>query len=87
MTVQNGAQNTRAIAAQIAEVFQEVLGAAELPDSDAGFLDMGGDSLTAQRAVTLLGSRLGVRITVRDLFRAQSADALALVAVRRLAAA
>ncbi|MEV1025574.1 acyl carrier protein [Streptomyces sp. NPDC050264] len=83
--MESNAQDTRAIAVQIAEVFQEVLGAVEVPDTAGGFLDMGGDSLTAQRAVALLSSQLGVRVTVRDLFRAHSADALALVAARRLA--
>ncbi|MDT0433589.1 MULTISPECIES: phosphopantetheine-binding protein [Streptomyces] len=86
MTVETTTQESRAIAVQIATVFKEVLGAAEVPATDSGFLDIGGDSLTAARAVSLISSRLDARITVRDLFRAQTADALALVALRRRAA-
>ena len=79
-------QDAQEIAGKIAVVFQEVLGATEVPDTDSGFLDIGGDSLTATRAVSLISSRLGVRITVRDLFRQRNADSLALVVLRRLAA-
>ncbi|MFG2954026.1 acyl carrier protein [Streptomyces sp. NPDC048291] len=86
MTVEITTQEAQEIAGKIVVVFQEVLGATEVPDTASGFLDIGGDSLTAARAVSLISSRLGVRITVRDLFRERNADALALVAVRRLAA-
>ncbi|MFF4119302.1 acyl carrier protein [Streptomyces sp. NPDC001714] len=85
MTVEITTQEAQEIAGKIAVVFQEVLGATEVPDTRSGFLDIGGDSLTAARAVSLISSRLGVRITVRDLFRERNADALALVVVRRLA--
>lgn len=85
MTVDIATQEAQEIAVRIAAVFGEVLGAAEVPDTGSGFLDIGGDSLTAARAVSLISSRLGVRITVRDLFRARTADALAVVALRRTA--
>ncbi|MFJ3497781.1 phosphopantetheine-binding protein [Streptomyces sp. NPDC086091] len=86
MTVDITTQEAQEIAGKIALVFQEVLGATEVPDTGSGFLEIGGDSLTAARAVSLISTRLGVRITVRDLFRERNADSLALVALRRLTA-
>ncbi|MET7611462.1 acyl carrier protein [Streptomyces seoulensis] len=83
MTVDVTTPEVRATAAQIAEIFAEVLGSDGVPGTDSGFLDIGGDSLTAARAVSLISSRLGARITVRDLFRSGTADALAVVALRR----
>lgn len=86
MTVDSATEEARAIAVRIATVFGEVLGAQEVPDTSSGFLDIGGDSLTAARAVSLISARLGVRITVRDLFRSRTPESLALVALRRPAA-
>ena len=41
----------------------------ETPDQlDANFFDLGGDSLTAMRAVSRIDERLGIRIQMRELF-------------------
>ncbi|WBO68714.1 acyl carrier protein [Streptomyces camelliae] len=77
--------NRREIAQQIAGIFREVLGADRDPDTGSEFLAIGGDSLTAARAVSLISARFEVRVTVRDLFRAKSADALAAVVHHRRA--
>ncbi len=53
------------IAAQWAELLE--LDAASI-SSNAGFFDLGGHSILAIKFVTLLGLRLGVDISVRDLF-------------------
>ncbi|MGW7415723.1 acyl carrier protein [Streptomyces sp. NPDC054863] len=86
MTVEIAPSDAQVMAERIAEVFQEVLGADEAPDTHSGFLDIGGDSLTAARAVSLISGRLGVRVTVRDLFRARTAAGLADLVLRRQAA-
>ncbi|MFI7099465.1 phosphopantetheine-binding protein [Streptomyces sp. NPDC050161] len=79
--VRDGVQD---IARRIAEIFGEVLGADGAPATDSAFLEIGGDSLTAGRAVRLISTAVGARVTVRDLFRVRTADGLAAVAARRL---
>ena len=71
--------NEAETAKQIAGIFRDVLGADTAPAADSEFLAIGGDSITAARAVSLIRSRFGVRVTVRDLFRTKSAAGLAAV--------
>lgn len=71
--------NEAEIARQIAGIFRDVIGAETAPAAGSEFLAIGGDSLTAQRAVSLISARFEVRVTVRDLFRTKSAAGLAAV--------
>ncbi|MEX3105736.1 acyl carrier protein [Streptomyces sp. V2] len=84
MTTEAGPSHAEA-ARQIAGIFREVLGARTDPETGSEFLAIGGDSLTAARAVSLISTRFGVRVTVRDLFRSKTADALAAVVRARTA--
>ncbi|MCX4970682.1 phosphopantetheine-binding protein [Streptomyces sp. NBC_00654] len=87
MSVEVGSKDAQDIALRIAGIFGEVLGADGAPTTDSAFLEIGGDSLTAARAVSLVSTAVGVRVTVRDLFRARTADGLAAVAAGRMRAA
>ncbi|MEZ0492088.1 amino acid adenylation domain-containing protein [Kineococcus sp. TBRC 1896] len=51
---------------RVCEVVGEVLGLTEV-DPDAGFSDLGGDSLTAMRLVAALEARTGTTVPVTDL--------------------
>ncbi|HEV7979599.1 amino acid adenylation domain-containing protein, partial [Amycolatopsis sp.] len=51
----------------VAAAFAQVLEVSE-PDADDSFFELGGHSLLAARLVTELGARLGVRLSLRDLF-------------------
>ena len=67
----------------ITRVFSEVLGHATGVDDD--FFLFGGHSLKAIQAVGRLNRELGAGYTLRDLYRATTAGALARVPVRRVA--
>ncbi|WP_406320109.1 phosphopantetheine-binding protein [Streptomyces sp. NBC_01637] len=84
MSVEVGSKEVRDIAQRIAEIFGEVLGAEATPATGSAFLEIGGDSLTAARAVSQISAAFGIRVTVRDLFRAGTADGLAAVTTARL---
>ncbi|MET7773815.1 amino acid adenylation domain-containing protein [Nocardia sp. NPDC005366] len=60
----------------VAEIFGEVLDVEKVGAMD-GFFDLGGNSLSATRAVARLSAALGVRVGVRDLFEAPTVNALA----------
>ncbi|MGW0915203.1 amino acid adenylation domain-containing protein [Streptomyces sp. NPDC002784] len=51
----------------VAAVWQELLGMDEI-SRDAGFFELGGDSLTAIRVAQRLDRRFGVQLTLRQLF-------------------
>ncbi len=62
--------------AEVAEVWSELLRAAEIGVED-NFFDLGGDSIQAVRLVSRLNQRLGASLRVQDVFRHQSVAALA----------
>jgi surfactin family lipopeptide synthetase A len=68
----------------IAKVWAEVLDVSSVSATD-DFLALGGNSLLATRVVAQLGTRLGLKVGVRDLFEAPTVAALAarVLAARR----
>ncbi|MFC9516515.1 non-ribosomal peptide synthase/polyketide synthase [Nocardiaceae bacterium NPDC056970] len=60
----------------VAEVFADVLGIVGVGAED-DFFDLGGNSLSATRAVARVNTLRGIRIGVRDLFEATTVEALA----------
>ncbi|QJC51349.1 amino acid adenylation domain-containing protein [Paenibacillus albicereus] len=69
-----------------ADAWGEVLGYDEL-SPDAGFYELGGDSILALRAVGLLSKRFGADIAVHELLAAPVLEAFASVLRRKLASA
>ncbi|EXJ16201.1 hybrid non-ribosomal peptide synthetase/type I polyketide synthase [Imhoffiella purpurea] len=67
---------------EIAAILCELLGRAEMPRS-ASFFALGGHSLMANQAVLRLRKRLGLQLTLRDFFTAQTVAALAASGVDR----
>ncbi|WFR73338.1 phosphopantetheine-binding protein [Prescottella defluvii] len=67
---------TNPVEEAVTEVFAEVLGADRVGTDDS-FFDLGGNSLSATRAVARLGESLGIDLGVRALFEAPTAAALA----------
>ncbi|MEV0100424.1 amino acid adenylation domain-containing protein, partial [Nocardia sp. NPDC050789] len=61
---------------QLLGIFAEVLGTDELDVQDS-FFDLGGNSLTAARAMARVNAALGVSLTIRDLFETSTVAALA----------
>ncbi|MEV6772060.1 amino acid adenylation domain-containing protein [Nocardia sp. NPDC051030] len=61
---------------QLTAIFAEVLGADEIGVGD-NFFDLGGNSLTAARAVARVNTALGAALTIRDLFESSTVTALA----------
>ncbi|MFI9503214.1 amino acid adenylation domain-containing protein [Nocardia sp. NPDC052566] len=59
----------------LAGIFAEVLDAGEIGVDDS-FFDLGGNSLTAARAVARINAALGAALTIRDLFEATTVAAL-----------
>ncbi|WP_072803374.1 non-ribosomal peptide synthetase [Rhodococcoides yunnanense] len=60
----------------VAGVFEDVLGATRV-GLDEDFFELGGNSLIATQLVTRVGSALGIRLGVRELFEAPTVGALA----------
>ncbi|WP_083868826.1 non-ribosomal peptide synthetase [Nocardia niigatensis] len=61
---------------QLAGIFAEVLGTDEFGVRDS-FFDLGGNSLTAARAVARVNAALGASLTIRDMFETSTVAALA----------
>jgi acyl carrier protein len=62
---------------QIVEIFAEVIGTGEPIDADTDFFEVGGDSILAAKAVVRLRRRLGTTVSMREVFTARTAAALA----------
>ncbi|MET4050440.1 MULTISPECIES: non-ribosomal peptide synthase/polyketide synthase [unclassified Rhodococcus (in: high G+C Gram-positive bacteria)] len=60
----------------VAGVFEDVLGASHV-GLDEDFFELGGNSLIATQLVTRVGTALGIRLGVRELFEAPTVGALA----------
>ncbi|MGA9869745.1 MAG: amino acid adenylation domain-containing protein, partial [Rhodococcus sp. (in: high G+C Gram-positive bacteria)] len=60
----------------VAGVFEDVLGATHV-GLDEDFFELGGNSLIATQLVTRVGTALGIRLGVRELFEAPTVGALA----------
>nr|WP_307666259.1 non-ribosomal peptide synthetase [Streptomyces sp. V2I9] len=58
-------------------IFADVLGIAEPPAADAGFLDLGGHSLLAARLAARVREHFGVPMSIADVFRHTTPGALA----------
>ncbi|MER7886182.1 amino acid adenylation domain-containing protein [Streptomyces fimicarius] len=58
-------------------LFADVLGIAEPPAADAGFLDLGGHSLLAARLAARIREHFGVPMSIADVFRHPTSGALA----------
>ncbi|UFS98656.1 non-ribosomal peptide synthetase [Nocardia huaxiensis] len=61
---------------QLTGIFAEVLGVDGISVQDS-FFDLGGNSLTAARAIARVNSALGAALTIRDLFESSTVTALA----------
>ncbi|MTE14238.1 non-ribosomal peptide synthetase [Nocardia aurantiaca] len=72
----SGAAPSTAVERQLTGIFAEVLGIDEF-DVEDSFFDMGGNSLTAARAVARVNAALGAALTIRDLFETSTVTALA----------
>ncbi|OZC99285.1 hypothetical protein CH275_22595 [Rhodococcus sp. 06-235-1A] len=60
----------------VAGIYEDLLGASKV-GLDEDFFELGGNSLIATQLVTRVGSALGVRLGVRELFEAPTVGALA----------
>ncbi|PSK31973.1 non-ribosomal peptide synthetase [Nocardia seriolae] len=67
---------SNAVERQLTGIFAEVLGTDEF-DVEDSFFDLGGNSLTAARAVARVNAALGAALTIRDLFETSTVTALA----------
>ncbi|WP_152447813.1 non-ribosomal peptide synthase/polyketide synthase, partial [Rhodococcus triatomae] len=65
--------------AAVARVFAELLGVPQVGVGDS-YVDLGGNSLAATRAVARINAETGARIGVRELFEAPTVRALAAIA-------
>ncbi|MFI1018960.1 amino acid adenylation domain-containing protein [Streptomyces sp. NPDC020965] len=72
--------------AELAAVWTEVLGVAEVADED-DFFQVGGSSLTAIKVVSAVRRRLGVRLNVPDVAEHSRFDALAALVASRVSVA
>ncbi|MEU5402354.1 amino acid adenylation domain-containing protein [Streptomyces sp. NPDC005963] len=70
--------------AELAAVWAEVLGVAEVADED-DFFQVGGSSLTAIKVVSAVRQRLGIRLNVPDVAEHSRFDALAALVASRVA--
>ncbi|RPK80092.1 non-ribosomal peptide synthetase [Streptomyces sp. ADI98-10] len=68
-------------------LFADVLGIAEPPAADAGFLDLGGHSLLAARLAARIREHFGVPMSIADVFRHPTSGALAALVRTRSGAA
>jgi amino acid adenylation domain-containing protein len=75
----------RPLEAQVAAVWAEVLGVAEVGAED-DFFALGGHSLLAMRVIARLADALPVRLTIGALFEARTVAGLAALVEQRLAA-
>jgi amino acid adenylation domain-containing protein len=64
------------VEAQLAAIWQETLGIAEIGMRD-NFFELGGHSLLAMRLIARISHKLKVKVTVRQLIEAQTIEALA----------
>ncbi|WP_405495650.1 amino acid adenylation domain-containing protein [Nocardia sp. NBC_00511] len=70
------AEPTTEVEHRLTEIFADVLGTDEFDVQDS-FFDLGGNSLTAARAVARVNAALSVSLTIRDLFESATVTALA----------
>jgi acyl carrier protein len=63
----------------VAELFREILGLDGEPDPDSDFFEAGGNSILGARLVVMLRRTFGVKVTIRDVFRARTVAAVAAV--------
>ncbi|WP_084530632.1 non-ribosomal peptide synthetase [Nocardia miyunensis] len=61
---------------RVAAIFEEILGVEEIGVEDS-FFELGGNSLSAARAIARVNSALGGELTIRDLFESATVAALA----------
>jgi non-ribosomal peptide synthetase-like protein len=72
-----GAEPATPLEAQIAAIWGDVFGAAQVGPTQDFFLDLGGHSLFAAQAVAALRERAGIHVAVRDLYAHSSVRKLA----------
>jgi amino acid adenylation domain-containing protein len=72
----SGAPASPAVTTAVAQIMRSVLNLSEL-DDDTGFFDAGGDSLLASRLLARLEAEFSKTLSIVDLFRASSANAIA----------
>ncbi|MEW2514714.1 acyl carrier protein [Streptomyces sp. NPDC046870] len=71
----------------VVDALSSTLGVPGGVDANDDFFELGGNSLLAAQTVALLRRRLGVKVTVRELFGARTATALAALIEPRVPAA
>ncbi|MGW2031818.1 acyl carrier protein [Streptomyces spinosus] len=74
------------VLAGVVSAFEEALGPLDGVAPDDDFFELGGTSLTAAQTVALLRRRFAVKVTIRELFNARTAAAVAEIVRRKTTA-